>query len=162
MTNPGCWNRMKIRKFERELTGINIERAEQIYEAKYVGEFAVQVSGGSWTEQPRAVFYQPNPKDPAHSNYFALHLRDQHVYITDARSVAATPIMGILCPDGEIIYSRYRHDFVQHESGIFIDGGRDYGKRNGGKAVWLAVIEDQLKVITDDEADQMFVQLKLS
>lgn len=53
--------------------------------------------------------------------------------------------------DDEVIYSRYRHDFREH-NGVYIDGGRDY-TRYGGKRideaipVKLKVNKDKLEII---------------
>ena len=60
------------------------------------------------------------------------------VMITNAESAFSEPITGILTDDGEVIVSRYRHDFVLKE-GHFIDGGRDYTRSSGGKFVDVTV-----------------------
>lgn len=36
-----------------------------------------------------------------------------------------------MCPDGTIIQSKYRHDFVSHQDDYFVDGGLDYVKLAG-------------------------------
>jgi hypothetical protein len=46
-------------------------------------------------------------------------------YITDASSAFSAPITGILTKDGEVIVSRFRHDYIVKD-GYMIDGGRDY------------------------------------
>lgn len=106
-----------------------INKACELYNgATYMGYWSVKRRDGNWTDDPVDVFYQPNPdKDKGHSHYFGLFVRDGKLFITDAASAFADPIFGIITDDGEVIVSRYRHNYVEKD-GYMIDGGRDYNR----------------------------------
>lgn len=107
----------------------SIKKVEEIRSAKYMGYWCTKRSDGSWNEQPVDVFYQPNPDlAQGHSHYFGIFIRDNSIYICDAASAFSETIGGIVCDDGEVLVSRYRHDYVTKEGGYMIDGGRDYLK----------------------------------
>ena len=59
-----------------------------------------------------------------------MYVRYNSSYIIDASSAFSVPITGILTNDGEVIVSRYRHDYIVKD-GYIIDGGRDYLKCSG-------------------------------
>ena len=73
--------------------------------------------------------------------------------ITNALSAVETDIDGIVAKNGDVIYSKYRHDFRYSPDGsVMIDGGRDYTKNNGGgEIVTLRIVKDKL-VLVEDEA----------
>jgi hypothetical protein len=50
--------------------------------------------------------------------------------ITDAASAFSEPITGLLTEDGEVLVSRFRHDYVT-KGPYMIDGGRDYLRTSG-------------------------------
>lgn len=109
---------------------LNIPKVEENYGAKFVGDFCIKTKNG-WSEEPVAIFYQPNPDvEKGHKHYFGLFVRDDSIYITDGTSAFSEPIVGIVTRGGEVIFSRYRHNFVERE-GVFIDGGRDYVRVGG-------------------------------
>lgn len=110
---------------------INIPAVEKRYGAQFVGDFCIKTKSNGWSEEPIAIFYQPNPDvSKGHKHYFGLFVRGDVIYITDGTSAFSEPIVGLVTRSGEVIFSRYRHDFVQRE-GIFIDGGRDYVRCGG-------------------------------
>jgi hypothetical protein len=54
--------------------------------------------------------------------------------------------------EGEVIYSRYRHDYRSGVNGTFVDGGRDYFRYGGDKfedynIVSFKVNRDRLEII---------------
>lgn len=105
----------------------DVAKAEKHYNAKYMGYWAIKDQQGNWTETPVEVFYQANPdKSKGHSHYFGLYRNSfGDTFILNAESAFSKPIIGVLTEDGEVLVSRYRHDYVC--KGIhFIDGGRDY------------------------------------
>lgn len=105
----------------------SIKKIEDIKGAKYMGYWCTKHSKGFWNEQPVDVFYQPNPDlEQGHSHYFGIFVRDNSVFICDAASAFSETIGGIMCDDGEVLVSRYRHDYVTKDGGYMIDGGRDY------------------------------------
>lgn len=109
---------------------INIAKVEEKYGATYVGDFCIKTKTGSWSEEPLAIFYQPNPDvSKGHKSYFGLFVRGNNLFIADGTSAFSQPIVGIVAPDGEVLYSRYCHDY-REKGGVMIDGGRDYVRRS--------------------------------
>lgn len=104
-----------------------IKRIEEIKDAKYMGYWCTKrPSNGSWNERPVDVFYQANPDvEQGHKNYFGMFVQNGTIWITDATSAFSDPITGVLCDDGEVLVSRYRHDYVT-KGNYMVDGGRDY------------------------------------
>jgi hypothetical protein len=108
-----------------------IAEIEQRYNAKYMGYWCTKNLRDGWNESPVDVFYVAEPdRSKGHTNYFGMFTRGGFTrggdsYIIDASSAFSAPITGILTKDGEVIVSRYRHDYVTKD-GYMIDGGRDY------------------------------------
>jgi len=124
-----------------------IAKMEERYNAKYMGYWCTKNSGGGWNEHPVDVFYVENPDtSKGHTNYFGLFhtqytlIHDLGWMITNAESAFSEPIMGILCDDGEVIVSRYRHDCVM-KGEYMIDGGRDYLRCSAGRLVRVIVLD---------------------
>ena len=73
--------------------------------------------------------------------------------ITDALGATEKPFAGVLLKNGkDIIYSRYRHDYVTGADGEMIDGGRDYLRCNlppPAQIVKLQIIDGEIEVIDD-------------
>lgn len=118
----------------------SIAKVETMYGAQYLGYWAIKTKFGSWAEEPVDVFYQPNPDvSKGHTNYFGIFSRGGSVYICNAESAFEEEMVGVACPSGEVLVSRYRHDCVMKE-GLMIDGGRDYIRRSGaGKDVLIGI-----------------------
>jgi hypothetical protein len=107
---------------------INIEVVLKHYPtAKYVGQFPLRDNRGEFTDFHAEVFYEPNPKtELGHSNYFAVYPRDGVAYITGASHVEKLLLAVYEDKEGDLIYSRFQHDFRSFESKtgkIMIDGG---------------------------------------
>jgi hypothetical protein len=111
------------------LTEFSIKKVEELMDSQYMGYWCTQFpSGDGWNDSPVDVFYQPNPDaSKGHSHYFGMFYRGKDLYITDAKSAFFKPISGVICEDGEVLVSRYRHDYVKKDDHM-IDGGRDYLK----------------------------------
>jgi len=107
----------------------SIANIENSYNAKYMGYWCTNnTKNRQWNDTPVDVFYVANPdRSKGHTNYFGMYVRNNSSYIIDASSAFSVPITGILTNDGEVIVSRYRHDYVEKD-GYMIDGGRDYLK----------------------------------
>lgn len=76
-----------------------------------------------------AVFYGDLPHPDSGSRYFALYYSglEGRLMITDGSFVEDQEITGVIADNGDIIYSRYRHDYRTSEDGtVFVDGGRSY------------------------------------
>lgn len=110
-----------------------IKKIEETYRATYVCDSSVKTKDGGWSYSPVAVFYQPHPP-PEMSNYFGMYRRDGAVMICKGDS-ATKPFDGVVADNGDVIYSRYRHDYRGSPDGsVFVDGGREY-TRWGGKVL---------------------------
>lgn len=99
---------------------------EQRYKAKYIMDSCLKTIDDQWANFPAAFFYT-EAKHPQGSNYMALYSGgpnyDQWM-ITDGIRITEGTHNGFLVGD-ELVHSRYRHDFFQH-NGVTTDGGRDY------------------------------------
>ena len=106
---------------------IKVDAVEQKYNAKYVGDFCLKTASGGWTESPVAIFWQETPPVKGYSHYFGLFFQDGKIMITDGASAFHDKISGIVADNGEVIFSRYRHDFhYSTDNSVAVDGGRDY------------------------------------
>lgn len=143
------------------LAGIlDISKVEQLKDAKYVGDFCLKNSMGGWSDMPVSVFYQRNPA-PEHGRYFGLFMRDGNIMICDASSTVGIPIQGVQAESGEVIYSRFRHDFRFTTCGsVFVDGGRDYLRASHGAKFVTLMIEDDAVIIVEDP-DPLYVAEEL-
>jgi outer membrane protein assembly factor BamB len=133
-----------------------IPEIEAKYNAKYVGQLALRTSQGWWSEDsPGEVFYQETPPVKGYSNYFALIRRGGTIYITSGASAVEGVITGIAAKDGEIIYSRYRHDMrTSTDKSVWIDGGRDYVRTGGGHLVLLKIIDGKWFQLEEHEVEE--------
>jgi hypothetical protein len=114
---------------------IDVANVEKIYGGTYIGDFCLYTTNNGWSESPAAIFYHPNPdRELGHTNYFGIFVRyvniwsdEGELYITNGESAFKDDIAGMIADDGEIIYSRYRHDLcTSTDKSVSIDGGRDY------------------------------------
>lgn len=121
----------------------NIANVENKYNAKYVGQFCLRDKYGNWVNDIAEVFWQPTPPVEGYSNYFALFIRDGATFITSGASAVEGTLYAVQADDGEIIYSRYRHDYrVSQDKSVWIDGGRDYTRHGShGKLIELKIVD---------------------
>lgn len=98
------------------------------------------------------VFYSDKPHPVSGSRYFALYYSgdDNTLMITDGSFVESQEIEGVATVDGEIVFSRHRHDYRSSRDGsVFIDGGRSYTRTNvldASRRVSLMVRDGALQV----------------
>ncbi len=158
--NHECENQMKSRIFpngivERSVVFANtgIAKAEKMYNATFVGDFPLPLKNGGWSDLPAAVFWQEKIPDqykdvPGASNYLALYARpDKSIWVTSGSYLVDRKIDALKTRKGEIIYSRYRHDYRESkDGGCFVDGGFDYFRWGGddGKHILLKLDRDKL------------------
>ncbi len=139
-----------------------IAKIEEKHEAKYVCETCIKNKGG-WVNSAVAIFYQPDPArvPEGGSQWFGMYWARDHglhyglpdvparLMICNAITAVEQDITGISAENGDIIYSRYRHDYRwSKDKTVMIDGGRDYDRHNlGGPLVTLRIMEDRLIVL---------------
>jgi hypothetical protein len=124
--------------------------------AIYVGDLAVRGLKGLWSDVPVAVFYTPEPREGRTNHYFGVYKsqtrRDMPTWmICDATSAAEHTWDGLEMK-GEVIFSRWRHDFRSFSfGGPCVDGGPDYlrvvGLQEIAKPVRLRLVNGIFKVI---------------
>jgi hypothetical protein len=101
-----------------------IEKIEKLRNAKYV-------CATEHKEHCVEVFYSDEAHPDSGSRYFALYKtpHTNELMITDGSFIEEQTIDAVTAENGEIIYSRYRHDYRTSQDGsVFIDGGRSYTK----------------------------------
>jgi hypothetical protein len=131
----------------QQIVHIDISKAERQYNAEYVADLCLKSPNGGFSEEPFSVFWQETPPQPNFSNYFGLFIRMRTVMIVSAHSVVDGTWEGAEAEDGEIIFSRYRHDSrVSRDQSAMVDGGRDYF-RFRGKPVNLRVVGPDFEIL---------------
>ena len=153
---------MTIRNESTFLANVHIKDIESRYKAKYVCETCLRGMDDEWVNFTAAIFYTETPH-PEGSNYFGIFLHPDfsetnHIMITNAESAVGQDIVGAVADNGDVIYSRYRHDYRESDDkSIAIDGGRDYTRvifsedsdKTVGRSVTLRIVKDKLKIIKD-------------
>lgn len=111
---------MKLIREPYVLTKEGVKKVEELKNAKWLLD----------TEHkgvPVSVFWQEVPH-PEGSNFFALYYSNGGLgplMITDGAFILDQEIQGLMLPNGDVIYSRHRHDYFQRGD-VAIDGGREY------------------------------------
>jgi len=123
-------------------------------EASFVCETCVASRNG-WENRPALIFYTP-VAHPQGSNWFAIQQIQGNTYISNGISAVETPITGVIAKNGDVIYSRYRHDYrVSDDGSVFIDGGRDYTKlgSNDDSPIHTVTLKIEKNKLVIDHAD---------
>jgi hypothetical protein len=139
--------------------GLDIAKVEKYYNAKYVCETTIKGSTG-WLNSPVLIFYNEVPH-PQGSNYMALFYAPistdgkTALSVTDGISATTEEFVGVVADNGDIIYSRWRHDYRTSPDGsVWCDGGRDYFRGSGlNKTVYLKIIGSKLVEIPAENID---------
>lgn len=138
----------------RMLPDVLIKDIELKYKAKYVIDSCLKSDSGNWLNFPAAFFYTEE-KHPRGSNYFAMYELGGWM-ITNGIRVSEEVFHGILFEDGELVHSRYRHDWFEHR-GAMVDGGRDYFRTStcpeGAKQIKFHIVNGEIKRVIDFEYD---------
>ena len=136
---------MNIRNECSFLKPEGIAKIEDAYNAKYVFESCIKDRDGGWCNWPSAIFYTEEAH-PRGSNYFGVYV-DHNGDFMITNGISATEPFDALQAGDDVIYSRYRHDFREH-NGYMVDGGRDYFRRSAdGIPVKLCVNKDKLEIV---------------
>jgi hypothetical protein len=133
------------------LTGIDIQKIEKRFSAKYLMESPIKNKHG-WREEPSLIFYTEKPH-PQGSNWFAISRSNDSYVITDAKDAIEESFVAVRADNGDIVYSRCRHDYRSSPDGsVWIDGGRDYFRTSAlNKVVQLKVDGGELTEMPRDE-----------
>lgn len=126
-----------------------LKLVEEKYNAQYVCELPIKTADGGWVNFPCAIFYTEE-KHPDGSNYMALYKNplDGKMYVCDGASAVRETFVGAVADNGEIIYSRYRHDYRMSEDGsVMIDGGKDYVRTTAKKLVSIKVVQGHMEIV---------------
>jgi hypothetical protein len=101
------------------------------------------------------VCWCPKPREGFSNCYFGISTRSGRAMIYNADKVAEGIWGGLLhVPSGEVIFSRYRHDFRGFSfGGPDVDGGRDYVRIVGDltsdyRQVRLRCVDGKFEVVT--------------
>lgn len=108
---------------------LNIPKCEEHYGGVYIADLCLKTKSG-WSENPVSVFYQPKPDfEKGHTHYFGLIVDDDRLLITNGISASEGLWNAAVADNGEVIFSRWRHDYRESKDGsVMVDGGRDYFK----------------------------------
>lgn len=138
---------------------LSIKKVEEIKNAKFICELSVMGKFG-WTDSPAQIYYQEKPAI-GHSQYFGLIYQQtaagRHLFIIDGMSAVGIPIEGVMTKAGEIIFSRFHHDYRSADTAeVSVDGGLSYtrviGDINNVTRVVLTIKNGEL-VLVNDEAE---------
>lgn len=115
----------------------NTENVEKLYSEKD----GVQVKHVCTTEFDNGViadiFYRDTPHPTFGNKYFAILFRDDIPYIANADTVENLTFGMVKNDDGDLEYSRSRHDYKSFKNGNMIDGGRSYIRSSGDVKVFV-------------------------
>lgn len=144
---------MNIEGKRRTFTKKSIEKIEKSRSAKFVCETCVKNRYDGWVNAPFAIFYQEDESliPEGGSNYFGVFFDfDGTPKVCNGIS-ALEPFLGVLDANGNVIYSRYRHDYVKSSDGsTFVDGGRDYLRHGENYGVVELQIRDGELVVVNN------------
>jgi hypothetical protein len=120
-----------------------VERIEKLRAAKYVCDTTHK-------DIHVAVFYGRDTHPVSGSRYFALYYDDTGLLITDGSFIESQELAGVVANNGDVIYSRHRHDYrYSPDKSVFIDGGREYTRTNTANQVTLLVRDGVLRILED-------------
>lgn len=120
----------------------NVKKIEEVKNAKFVCETekdGVHVS----------IFYGDEKHPDSGSRYFGLYYSgiDQNLMITNGSFIEGQEIAGVVADNGDVVYSRYRHDYRRSpDDSVFVDGGRAYLRTNGTQLVSMKVEDGKLQL----------------
>lgn len=128
-----------------------VSKIEELYAAKFVFESCVKGKHG-WVNMPVAIFYQSEDDrvPDGGPTYFAMYPGAEPGSLIISNGISATePFEAVIANDGEVVWSRHRHDYrYSNDGSVWVDGGRDYLRYSGKcEAVEVRVQVDHLEVI---------------
>lgn len=145
----------------------DIGKIEKHYNCRYVCEWNTVTKQNKIAESVIALFYQEVPH-PQGSNWMGMFLgpdlgKDLRPYVMDGISASRLPIQGYVSNDGQVLFSKHRHDFRQSNDGsVTVDGGREYTRLLGNvrcKSVYLLPQVGQIAIIDESAANLLLSDL---
>lgn len=117
----------------------NIKKVEELYSEKD-GVPVKHVCTTEFGDSIVDIFYRDTPHPKFGNRYFAVLFRDNVPYIANADEVEKLTFGLVQNDNGDMEYSRSRHDYKKFKNGNMIDGGRDYIRSCG--RVFVYVVRD--------------------
>ena len=114
----------------------NIKKVEELYSEKD-GVPVKHVCSTEFGDSIVDIFYRDTPHPKFGNRYFAVLFRDNVPYIANADEVEKLTFGMVQNDDGDMEYSRSRHDYKEFKNGNMIDGGRDYIRSSGKVFVYV-------------------------
>jgi hypothetical protein len=113
-----------------------ITQAEKIYSEKD-GVPVKHVCTTEFGDAIADIFYRETPHPKFGNRYFCLFFRGDDLYVANADSIENLNFGMVENDDGDLEYSRSRHDYKSFKNGNMIDGGRDYIRSNGKVKIYV-------------------------
>lgn len=114
----------------------NTKKVEELYSEKD----GVKVSHVCTTEFGNGnicdIFYRATPHPEFGNRYFAIFFKEDESYIGNADQIENLTFGTVENDEGDVEYSRSRHDYKSFKNGNMIDGGRDYIRSSGSVVVY--------------------------
>jgi hypothetical protein len=138
-----------------QYTPDQIAKIEDRMEAKYICDMCLIDDKGNYSNSPASYFYTEKAH-PEGSNYFTVYEKFEFgvhlgTYISDGINITDVGITGIVATNGDVIYSRYRHDYVKSpDDSVSADGGLEYGRfgfQDGVKPEYCALRVDVSELV---------------
>lgn len=114
----------------------NTKKVEELYSEKD-GVPVKHVCTTEFGDSIVDIFYRDTPHPKFGNRYFAILFRDNVPYIANADEVEKLTFGLVQNDDGDMEYSRSRHDYKQFKNGNMIDGGRDYIRSSGEVLIYV-------------------------
>ena len=113
-----------------------ITQAEKIYSEKD-GVPVKHVCTTEFGDAIADIFYRETPHPKFGNRYFYLFFRGDDLYVANADSIENLSFGMVENDDGDLEYSRSRHDYKSFNNGNMIDGGRDYIRSSGKVKIYV-------------------------
>lgn len=113
-----------------------ITQAEKIYSEKD-GVPVKHVCTTEFGDAIADIFYRETPHPKFGNRYFCLFFRGDDLYVANADSIENLSFGMVENDDGDLEYSRSRHDYKSFKNGNMIDGGRDYIRSSGKVKIYV-------------------------
>ena len=144
---------LNIKTSTESKDNLNIDKIEQKFNVKYIGDFCIKTKQSNWGNFPVSIFYQEKPKiELGHTHYLGVYYNSliSKAVLVNGESAFSKNIVGVIADNGQIVISSYRHGFItSDDESVSIDGGRDYTiiTPPNRKTVHLKMINGKFKII---------------